>query len=129
MSRVEVPTLGVALILSFGPTMRVEGQTVSSFLVGMWDKPALTEHDGHVHGIQIDLAPAVGVRARRRPDVLARLPRHRCRRRRRCSNADRLLEIGGAAAACAAGRRGAAWSVGLAVRSAWVYAQLQRMVA
>ena len=59
MSRVEVPTLGVALILSFGPTMRVEGQTVSSFLVGMWDKPALTEHDGDAHGIQIDLAPAV----------------------------------------------------------------------
>ena len=55
MSRVEVPTLDVALILSFGPTMRVDGQTVSSFLVGMWDKPAVTEHDGDAHGLQIDL--------------------------------------------------------------------------
>jgi AraC-like DNA-binding protein len=59
MRRVEVPTLGVALILSFGPTMRVDGRTVSSFLVGMWDRPALTEHDGDAHGIQIDLPPAV----------------------------------------------------------------------
>ena len=98
MSRVEVPTLGVALILSFGPTMRVDGQTVSSFLVGMWDKPALTEHDGDAHGIQIDLAPAVAyallggqmdeltnrVLDVSNLDVL---------------NVDRLLETGGAAAA------------------------------
>src|SRR5262245_35893364 len=59
MTRVEVPTLDVALVLSFGPTMRVDGRTVSSFVVGMWGKPALTEHDGDAHGIQIDLAPAV----------------------------------------------------------------------
>ena len=25
----------------------------------MWDKPALTEHDGEAHGIQIDVTPAV----------------------------------------------------------------------
>ena len=98
MSRVEVPTLGVALILSFGPTMRVDGQTVSSFLVGMWDKPALTEHDGDAHGIQIDLAPAVTYAlvggqmdelTNRVIDVgdLGAL------------NVDRLLETGGAAAA------------------------------
>jgi AraC-like DNA-binding protein len=98
MRRVEVPTLGVALILSFGPTMRVDGRTVSSFLVGMWDKPALTEHDGEAHGIQIDLAPAVAyalvggqmdeltnrVLDISDLDVL---------------NVDRLLETGGAAAA------------------------------
>ena len=59
MSRVEVPTLDVALILSYGPTMRVDGRTMSSFLVGMWDRPALTEHDGDAHGLQIDLTPAV----------------------------------------------------------------------
>ena len=59
MSRVEVPTGGVSLILSFGPTMRVDGETMSSFLVGMWDRPALTEHDGDAHGVQINLTPAV----------------------------------------------------------------------
>ncbi len=98
MSRVEVPTLGVALILSFGPTMRVDGQTVSSFLVGMWDKPALTEHDGDAHGIQIDLAPAVAYAL-----VGGRMDELTNRvidvGDLEVVNVDRLLETGGAAAA------------------------------
>ena len=97
MSRVEVPTLGVALILSFGPTMRVDGQTVSSFLVGMWDKPALTEHDGDAHGIQIDLAPAVAYAL-----VGGRMDELTNRvidvGDLEVLNVDRLLETGGAAA-------------------------------
>ena len=58
MSRVEVPTGGVSLVLSFGPKLRVDGVEMSCFLIGMWDRPALTEHDGDAHGLQIDLSPA-----------------------------------------------------------------------
>jgi AraC-like DNA-binding protein len=53
--RREVPTGGMSLVLSFGPTMRVNGSTFSSFLIGMWDEPAITEHDGVADGVQIDL--------------------------------------------------------------------------
>ena len=124
MSRVEVPTLGVALILSFGPTMRVEGQTVSSFLVGMWDKPALTEHDGHADGIQIDLAPAVAYAL-----VGGRMDELTNRvidvGELDALNVDRLLETGGGAAAdelASAVQRGPSVSREVS----WVYAQLQR---
>jgi AraC-like DNA-binding protein len=124
MSRVEVPTLGVALILSFGPTMRVDGQTVSSFLVGMWDKPALTEHDGDAHGIQIDLAPAVAYA------LLGGQMDELTNRVLDVSdldvlNVDRLLETGGAAAAdelTTAVQHGP--SVSREVN--WAYTQLQR---
>ena len=127
MSRVEVPTLGVALILSFGPTMRVDGVTVSSFLVGMWDKPALTEHDGDAHGIQIDLAPAVAY-------ALVGGPMDELTNRvievgeLGVLNVDHLLETGGAAAAeqlASAMNRGP--SVSREVD--WAYTQLKRRPA
>ncbi len=124
MSRVEVPTLGVALILTFGPTMRVDGQTVSSFLVGMWDKPALTEHDGDAHGIQIDLAPAVAYAlVGGRMDELTN--RVLDVSDLDVLNVDRLLETGGAAAAdelTNAVQHGP--SVSREVN--WAYTQLQR---
>ena len=123
MSRVEVPTLGVALILSFGPTMRVDGQTVSSFLVGMWDKPALTEHDGDAHGIQIDLAPGVayalaGGRMDELTNQVIELDDLDV------LNVDRLLETGGGAAA---DELGSALQRGPRVSREvdWVYTQLK----
>lgn len=124
MRRVEVPTLGVALILSFGPTMRVDGQTVSSFLVGMWDKPALTEHDGHAHGIQIDLPPAVAyaLAGGRMDELTNRVVEVG---ELDVLNVDRLLETGGAAAAdelASAMCRGPAVSREVN----WAYTQLQR---
>jgi AraC-like DNA-binding protein len=54
--RREVPTGGMSLVLSFGPTMRVDDGTFSSFFIGMWDRPAVTEHDGVADGVQIDLS-------------------------------------------------------------------------
>jgi AraC-like DNA-binding protein len=54
--RREVPTGGMSLVLSFGPTMRVDDETLSSFFIGMWDRPAVTEHDGIADGVQIDLS-------------------------------------------------------------------------
>ena len=124
MTRVEVPTLDVALILSFGPTMRVDGHTVSSFLVGMWDKPALTEHDGEAHGVQIDVPPAVayalvGGRMDELTNRVVELSGLDV------LNVERLLETGGAAAAdelANAMRRGP--SVSREVD--WVYTQLKR---
>lgn len=123
MTRVEVPTLDVALILSFGPTMRVDGRTVSSFLVGMWDRPALTEHDGDAHGVQIDLPPAVayalvGGRMDELTNRVVELTELEV------LNVDRLLETGGAAAAdelVNAMRRGP--SVSREVE--WAYTQLK----
>jgi len=62
--RWETPTGGISLILSFGPAMRVSSAsaprpiTVTSFVVGMYDETALTEHDGVGHGVQIDLTAA-----------------------------------------------------------------------
>lgn len=124
MKRVEVPTLDVALILSFGPTMRVDGRTVSSFLVGMWDKPALTEHDGEAHGVQIDLPPAVAYAlvGGRMDELTNRVVDVS---ELEVLNVERLLETGGAAAAdelANAMQRGP--SVSREVD--WAYTQLKR---
>ena len=62
--RWETPTGGVSVILSFGPAMRVRSAsasgptTVTSFVVGMYDEPALLEHDGVGLGVQVDLTAA-----------------------------------------------------------------------
>jgi AraC-like DNA-binding protein len=62
--RWETPTGGVSVILSFGPALRVSSAsasgptTVTSFVVGMYDEPALTEHDGVGLGVQVDLTAA-----------------------------------------------------------------------
>jgi AraC-like DNA-binding protein len=62
--RWETPTGGISVILSFGPAMRVSSAsasgptTVTSFVVGMYDEPALTEHDGVGLGVQVDLTAA-----------------------------------------------------------------------
>ena len=117
-----MPTLDVALILSFGPTMRVDGRTVSSFLVGMWDKPALTEHDGEAHGVQIDVPPAVAYAlvGGRMDELTNRVVDVN---ELDVLNVERLLETGGAAAAdelALAMQRGP--SVSREVD--WVYTQL-----
>ena len=61
--RREVPGMGVTLILSMGPSMQVSGPamrlpvTVRSFVAGLHQGPAMTEHDGLQSGIQVDLQP------------------------------------------------------------------------
>lgn len=61
--RREVPTGGVTVIISLGPSMRVAtprsevSASVCSFVAGLHDGPALTEHDGVQHGVQVDLTP------------------------------------------------------------------------
>jgi AraC-like DNA-binding protein len=63
--RLERPSRDIAVILSFGPDMRVldpedprgRPDRVTSFVVGMYESAALTEHDGRGHGIEIRLSP------------------------------------------------------------------------
>lgn len=58
ISRWESPTGGVSIIVSFGPTLLVDGSPFRSFVTGMYDRPALTEHDGVGFGAQVDLTSA-----------------------------------------------------------------------
>lgn len=63
MRRVEVPTGLVALIISFGPSVRVlepgNEQTLTSFVAALGDRPACTEYLDDQYGIQIDVIPPV----------------------------------------------------------------------
>ncbi len=60
-SRREPPSAAVALIFSFGPTIRVlDGAGVGehrSFVAGLHERTALTEFAGARHGGQVDLSP------------------------------------------------------------------------
>jgi hypothetical protein len=62
--RRELPTGDVALIVSFGPAIdvgRVDGawERHASFVDGVDDAPALTEHAGEQAGVQVDVSPLV----------------------------------------------------------------------
>jgi AraC-like DNA-binding protein len=63
VGRREVPSGGVTVIVSLGPSIRVatphfeEAASVSSFVAGLHDGPAFTEHDGIQEGVQVDLTP------------------------------------------------------------------------
>jgi AraC-like DNA-binding protein len=55
--RAELPGGRIVLVLSFGPTLDVDGRRFGSFVAGLHDAPALTEHAGEGHGIQAYLTP------------------------------------------------------------------------
>jgi AraC-like DNA-binding protein len=55
--RSELPGARVVLVISFGPTLDVDGRRFTSFAAGVHDRPALTEHPGEGHGVQAYLAP------------------------------------------------------------------------
>jgi AraC-like DNA-binding protein len=62
LRRREVPGADVTLIISFGPAIEVfdsarRGDRYTSFVTGLWDGPALTEHAGYQHGIEVNLTP------------------------------------------------------------------------
>jgi AraC-like DNA-binding protein len=59
LRRREVATTVVPLILSFGPEIDLLRQGVRrrSFVAGLDDAPATTEHAGEQHGLQVDLDP------------------------------------------------------------------------
>jgi AraC-like DNA-binding protein len=55
--RAELPGGRIVLVISFGPTLDVDGRRFGSFVAGLHDSPALTEHAGEGHGIQAYLTP------------------------------------------------------------------------
>jgi AraC-like DNA-binding protein len=65
LRRYELPFDGVVLIINFGPRLRVSDPTTAAgngswhdtFVTGLWDRPALTEHGGESSGMQVDLTP------------------------------------------------------------------------
>lgn len=61
LSRRELPTPSVTLILSFGEPIRISSAagagTFTSFLAGMHEIPVDTEHGGALRCIQVDLSP------------------------------------------------------------------------
>jgi AraC-like DNA-binding protein len=59
--RTELPGGRVVLIVSFGPRTDVDGRRFTSFVAGVHDTPALTEHDGEGHGLEVYFSP-IGAR-------------------------------------------------------------------
>jgi AraC-like DNA-binding protein len=57
LARTEPANATVALIVSLGPSILVDGERFGSFVAGIGQTPSTTEHDGVQHGIQIDLTP------------------------------------------------------------------------
>ncbi len=63
LSRTEVPSGDVALIISFGPTITVSGpasarpRELTSFLAPLHESRAVTEYDGDQNGVEIRLTP------------------------------------------------------------------------
>jgi AraC-like DNA-binding protein len=57
LRRAELPGGRIVLVVSFGPRMGVDGRTFTSFAAGLYDAPALTEHDGFGYGIQSYMTP------------------------------------------------------------------------
>lgn len=55
--RSELPGGRIVLVVSFGPSMDIDGRRFTSFAAGLHDTPALTEHAGLGHGIQAYLSP------------------------------------------------------------------------
>jgi AraC-like DNA-binding protein len=74
LRRREVPGADITLIISLGPAIEVfepdrRGDRFTSFVTGLWDGPALTEHAGYQHGVEVRLTPLGAHR-------LLRLPMH-----------------------------------------------------
>ena len=70
--RREAPGGVVPLIISFGAPITVTGpgsapRRLTSFTGGLSDGPALTEHEGRQHGVQVDLTPLGAYRLFGRP--------------------------------------------------------------
>jgi AraC-like DNA-binding protein len=55
--RRELPGARVVLVVSFGPSLLIDGQPFTSFTAGLGDAPALTEHAGLGYGIQAYMSP------------------------------------------------------------------------
>jgi AraC-like DNA-binding protein len=64
LRRKELPSGDVVLIISFGPSLRLldpvdpaRAGSRTSFVAGLRETVALTEHDGQQHGVEVNLSP------------------------------------------------------------------------
>lgn len=55
--RAELPHAGLVLIVNVGPAIEIDGASFGSFLAGLHDRPAITEHEGEQAGVQLNLTP------------------------------------------------------------------------
>jgi AraC-like DNA-binding protein len=55
--RHELPGGRIVLVVSFGPSLDIDGRRFTSFAAGLHDAPVLTEHAGLGHGMQAYLSP------------------------------------------------------------------------
>ena len=55
--RREGPGNDVIVVVSFGHEWMIDGERLHSFAAGLHEQQVTTEHAGHSHGMQIDLAP------------------------------------------------------------------------
>ncbi len=62
LRRAELPHAGVVLIVNLGPSIEVDGARLGSFIAGLHDRPAITEHHGEQAGVQLNLTPVGGLR-------------------------------------------------------------------
>jgi AraC-like DNA-binding protein len=66
VARTELPGTSVTLILSFGDRLAVDGPDgpgwLCSFVAGPGETTAATRHEGHQHGVQVDLDPLAAYR-------------------------------------------------------------------
>jgi AraC-like DNA-binding protein len=65
--RSELPGGRIVLVVSLGPTLDVDGRSFGSFVAGLHDTPALTEHAGEGYGVQAYLTPLGACRLLRMP--------------------------------------------------------------
>jgi AraC-like DNA-binding protein len=68
--RRELPGADVTLIVSLGPELRLREPrpaTHTSFVAGLDDRPAVTEHDGEAAGVEMSLTPLAAHRLFRVP--------------------------------------------------------------
>jgi len=57
LRRAELPHAGIVLIVNLGPKIEVDGASFGSFVAGLHDRPAITEHHGEQAGVQLNLTP------------------------------------------------------------------------
>src|ERR1044072_5621979 len=57
LRRLDVPFAGVPMIMSFGPSIVVDGVRRRSFVAGLDDRASVTEYVGEQRGIQVNLTP------------------------------------------------------------------------
>ena len=65
--RREVPGGRIVLVISFGPPLDVDGSSYGSFVAGLHETAAITEHEGVSHGVQAYLSPLGAERLFRMP--------------------------------------------------------------